>query len=114
MRDGPFTYLLPTLKLVGLFLTAFFGVAEHVREKGESPQIERRNRRWSITAILLSLTVAASAELIDAVSKKQEAINAANSAAESAKQTRLIVNDLERSLHPLFPIKIKPTFSVEL
>lgn len=107
-------YILPVLKLLGLFLTAFFGVAEHFRRKGKSPEIERRNRRWSIGAILLSLIVAAGAEIIDVTSKKHEATEAANRAAESARQTQQIVNDLDRSLHPLFPIKIKPVFKVEL
>jgi hypothetical protein len=114
MLEGISSYILPVLKLLGLLLTAFFAISQHFREQDKSPELERRNRRWSITAILLSLTVAASAELIGVILKKEEATNAAKRAAESAEQTRQIVSDLDRSLHPLFPIKIKPGFRVEL
>lgn len=99
MRNQFFSHPLPPLKLLGLLLTAFFGLAEHFREKGKSREVERRNRRWSIAAIPQSLSVAATAEVIDAVSRKHEADDAARRAAESAEQTQKIVSNLDRSLH---------------
>ena len=67
-------YILPALKLIGLLLTAFFWLAALFRQKGESLDHERRNRRWTIAAIFASFAVAASAELIDTIYKKQDVI----------------------------------------
>lgn len=107
-------YILPALKLLGLLLTAFFGLAALFRGKGESPEQTRRDRRWGIAAIFVSVAIAASAELIDTIFKKQEATTAAVRAAESARQTQTIINDLDRSLHLLFPIEIHTVFGAEL
>jgi hypothetical protein len=114
MQEGLYSYLLPILKLLGILLAGFFGIAEHFKNKSKTIEQQRRNRFWSITAILISLTVATSAELVDTISKKHEAIDAAKRAEESAKQTLIIMGDLDRSLHPLFPIKIYPVFHAVL
>lgn len=100
-------YILPALKLLGLLLTAFFGLAALFREKGESLEHARRNRRWGIAAIFASVAIAASAELIDTIFKKHEATAAAIRAAESARQTQTIISDLDRSLHIHSPSRFR-------
>ncbi len=105
-------YLLPILKLLGLLATTFFGVAEHLNQRAKSPQSESRRRRWGIAAILISFSIAAGAELIDTLTRKQEAISASKRAADAAEKTERIIGDLNRSLHPLLPFTVTAEFAL--
>jgi hypothetical protein len=104
--------VLAVFKVLGLVLTAFFGIAEFFRNKAGTPDNERRRRTWGIAAILSSLALAAAAEILDAISKTHEATDAAKRAADSADQARHIIYDLDRSLHPLLPLEVTLIYSV--
>ncbi len=105
-------YLLPLLKLLGLLFTAFFGIAEHLNKRKRSLNSESTRKKWGIIAILVSFLVAAGAELIDDIGKIHEAAVSEKRYTEANEKTQRIIADLDRSLHPLLPIRVSITIKL--
>ncbi|WPU92834.1 hypothetical protein SNE25_26270 [Mucilaginibacter sabulilitoris] len=109
-----FQYILPVLKFSGLLAATFFGIAEHFNKRDKSKESERRKRKWGIVAILISFIIASGSELIETISKRQEAIDSAKAAERAARNAERIINDVNRTLHPIFPISINITIEFRL
>ena len=95
---------LTILKIVSLLVAALFSLAEQ-GEDGRDKKAARRKQKRARIAIMVSLVLAIMGEGLETVHKRAEATRQEVENRENAAKMVTLLEQADRSLHPIFPLK---------